>query len=617
MAEKILVVDDEISGLELTELMLQRQGYEVSAANNGREALLKAELEQPDLILLDRMMPDMNGHEVCRRLRANVLTKDILIMMYAAGIGYAPILIESFEAGADDCLNKPAHPAELASRVRALLSRRSRKSPFDLIVVEWSKTDTAERSKRFRNKLLDIEEDFSVRAFLFEEFAAMPDVDFFQLVDRRLNADAVGSMRQMAVEYLAQLNTPEAAVLLMFRLNDREDYVRDAAITALGKLQHPITLPMLASMLNDPRPEKALLAVHVLSFYKSPEARLLLVQATHHAFDEVRKATLEALHGEAIEFPQSTETDQQFSQKATTSLHELRNLESKTVAVVSEEQRGFDTLVKLLSHGDEAVRGTAVVALSILRRQDGILRATLAQDAFWRNIYHNLGSIALESLPQHVGKLSALALTLTLPAAEQNIHLRELVQTESNSDIRVNAVRALGQNRDVASLDLLCACAQETDNSKLVAAALESLGLLGSDKALPVILTALASKTVAVLYAAVNALASLGTPDAVAALIELLQSGTVANRIDTVRALVRAESRVRPDAAVKLLSELCARETNTSVLHSAAQSLGQLSTPEAERILNTLLGHENDHVKSGARKALEALIKRRSGSRVL
>ncbi len=122
MAEKILIVDDDIDSLKLIGLMLQRQGYEISAASAGGQALAKASAESPDLIILDVMMPDMDGYEVCRRLRADPATQGIPIIMFTAKT-LVDDKVTGFEAGADDYLTKPTHPAELASRVKAVLAR--------------------------------------------------------------------------------------------------------------------------------------------------------------------------------------------------------------------------------------------------------------------------------------------------------------------------------------------------------------------------------------------------------------------------------------------------------------------------------------------------------------
>ncbi|MCU0481748.1 MAG: response regulator [Anaerolineae bacterium] len=126
MPEKILIVDDDVDSLKLIGLMLQRNGYEVIAAHAGNQAITKAMNELPDLIILDVMMPDMNGYDVCRRLRANATTQDIPIIMFTAKT-LIDDKVAGFEAGADDYLTKPTHPAELASRVRAILQRSSSK----------------------------------------------------------------------------------------------------------------------------------------------------------------------------------------------------------------------------------------------------------------------------------------------------------------------------------------------------------------------------------------------------------------------------------------------------------------------------------------------------------
>lgn len=126
MTKKILVVDDEFESVKLVGLMLQRQGYEVAAAQSGAQALTKALTEDPDLIILDVMMPDMDGYEVCRRLRANPATADLPIIMFTAKT-QVDEKVAGFQAGADDYLTKPIHPDELTSRVEAVLLRSTRR----------------------------------------------------------------------------------------------------------------------------------------------------------------------------------------------------------------------------------------------------------------------------------------------------------------------------------------------------------------------------------------------------------------------------------------------------------------------------------------------------------
>jgi pilus assembly protein CpaE len=122
MAERILIVDDDVDSLKLIGLMLQRQGYDIVVANNGQQALSRAHSDQPELIILDIMMPDMDGYEVCRRLRHDPATQAIPIIMFTAKT-MVDDKVAGFEAGADDYLTKPTHPAELASRVKAVLAR--------------------------------------------------------------------------------------------------------------------------------------------------------------------------------------------------------------------------------------------------------------------------------------------------------------------------------------------------------------------------------------------------------------------------------------------------------------------------------------------------------------
>jgi len=126
MAEKILIVDDDLDTLRLVGLMLQRQGYQISAATNGQQGLDKAFEEDPDLILLDLMMPDMDGYEVTRRLRQNPSTENTPILMFTAKTQLDD-KVAGFEVGANDYLTKPTHPSELQARVKTLLARAGEK----------------------------------------------------------------------------------------------------------------------------------------------------------------------------------------------------------------------------------------------------------------------------------------------------------------------------------------------------------------------------------------------------------------------------------------------------------------------------------------------------------
>ena len=122
MSEKILIIDDDIDTLKLVGMMLQKQGYQIIAAANGEQGLTQAEAENPDIILLDVMMPEMDGYEVAKRLRANALTANTPILMFTAKTQLDD-KVTGFESGADDYLTKPTHPTELSAHVKALLAR--------------------------------------------------------------------------------------------------------------------------------------------------------------------------------------------------------------------------------------------------------------------------------------------------------------------------------------------------------------------------------------------------------------------------------------------------------------------------------------------------------------
>lgn len=122
MADRVLLVDDDPDTLRLVSLMLQRQGYDVESASNGAQALKMIGLESPDLILLDVMMPDMDGFEVARRIRSTTSSANVPIIMFTAKAEVED-RVKGFEAGADDYLTKPTQPRELFAHMNAVLSR--------------------------------------------------------------------------------------------------------------------------------------------------------------------------------------------------------------------------------------------------------------------------------------------------------------------------------------------------------------------------------------------------------------------------------------------------------------------------------------------------------------
>lgn len=119
---KILVVDDEPDIIEFLSYNLKKEGFTIKTASTGRQAIDMAVSFNPHLILLDVMMPEMDGIETCGELRANPLTKDMLIaFLTARNEDYSQIA--GFDAGGDDYISKPIKPKVLISRIKALLKR--------------------------------------------------------------------------------------------------------------------------------------------------------------------------------------------------------------------------------------------------------------------------------------------------------------------------------------------------------------------------------------------------------------------------------------------------------------------------------------------------------------
>lgn len=119
---RVLVVDDEDDLLELVRYNLAKDGYEVECVGSGEQALLSARTNPPDLVVLDLMLPAVDGLEVCRRLKADAKTRDVLIVMLTAK-GEEADMVAGLERGADDYIAKPFSPRVLSARVRALLRR--------------------------------------------------------------------------------------------------------------------------------------------------------------------------------------------------------------------------------------------------------------------------------------------------------------------------------------------------------------------------------------------------------------------------------------------------------------------------------------------------------------
>lgn len=124
MGAKILIVDDEVNVLRMLGYALESEGYEVVTAESGKEALAKVDAERPELMILDRMLPDMSGDEVCGQLRRQSRTGDLPIIMLSARAQVAD-RISGLKAGVDEYVTKPFDSDEMVARVVGLLERRA------------------------------------------------------------------------------------------------------------------------------------------------------------------------------------------------------------------------------------------------------------------------------------------------------------------------------------------------------------------------------------------------------------------------------------------------------------------------------------------------------------
>ena len=195
--KKVLVVDDDVKTVELVKLYLKRDGYKVLTAYDGVEALRLAREARPDLIVLDLMLPDIDGLEVCRSLRSE---SDVPIIMLTARTTDENKLT-GLELGADDYVTKPFSPRELAARVRAVLRRLpGERGPAEIKRGELT-VNFAKHKAFLAGKALNLSPtEFKLLGILARE----PGMVFSraQLIDEALGYDFVGFDRTVDVHIL-------------------------------------------------------------------------------------------------------------------------------------------------------------------------------------------------------------------------------------------------------------------------------------------------------------------------------------------------------------------------------------------------------------------------------
>lgn len=195
--QKILIVDDDKHIAELISLYMMKDGYETEEVYDGREAIKKAESFQPDLILLDLMLPGMDGYQVCTEIRKT--SRVPIIMLTAKGETFDKVL--GLELGADDYIVKPFDPKELVARVKAVLRRyepKQEEADKNLLKFDGLEINLSNYSVSYEGKTLDFPpKEFELLSFL----AQNPNRVFTreQLLDRIWGYEYVGDTRTVDV----------------------------------------------------------------------------------------------------------------------------------------------------------------------------------------------------------------------------------------------------------------------------------------------------------------------------------------------------------------------------------------------------------------------------------
>jgi diguanylate cyclase (GGDEF)-like protein len=144
---KVLLIDDEVTLLDVMKTNLEIEGYEVATSMRGETGLASAVVDQPDLIILDIMMPDVDGWEICRRLRADQRTRYIPIIMLTA-LDETHNIVKGFESGADDYLSKPFENAELFARIKSALTKAGKGMVVDPLTNLPGKNQIYEETRK-------------------------------------------------------------------------------------------------------------------------------------------------------------------------------------------------------------------------------------------------------------------------------------------------------------------------------------------------------------------------------------------------------------------------------------------------------------------------------------
>ena len=215
--EKILVVDDEEDILELVKYNLEREGFQVKCAESGETAMTRTRQEAPDLIVLDLMLPGIDGLEVARRLKQDQKTAGIPIVMLTAK-GEEADIVTGLELGADDYIPKPFSPRVLIARIKAVMRRQSQAAhdPDSIRKIGNLTIDPRRRTVSADDNLIDLTySEFQILLFLagrpgwvFTRFQIVDAVrgNNYPVTDRSVDVQIAG-LRKKLGQYSAYIET--------------------------------------------------------------------------------------------------------------------------------------------------------------------------------------------------------------------------------------------------------------------------------------------------------------------------------------------------------------------------------------------------------------------------
>ncbi|MGB9615627.1 MAG: response regulator transcription factor [Fervidobacterium sp.] len=203
---KLMIVEDDKKLRRLLEIELEHAGYEVVSYENGLDAIEEFRNEKPELVILDIMLPDMDGYEVAKSLRK--LSPDVLILMLTA-LGMKKDKLEGFESGADDYMTKPFDNEELLARIRALLRRKniSVSTPIKLGILEIYEH---QRRVRYNGKDVDLSKtEFELLLYLAKNKGKVVSKE--EILDAVWGIDYYGSDNtvEVYVNYLRKKLSPD------------------------------------------------------------------------------------------------------------------------------------------------------------------------------------------------------------------------------------------------------------------------------------------------------------------------------------------------------------------------------------------------------------------------